>query len=384
MNKVYAIVMLLTVCAATAWAQSAAPSVLIVQRPDKPGQNGQKSEQAATVAGWLVEKLEKAIHDKYSCVDLTDDQTVGAVLKFEHDRSVLDSNYQSDLSQLAGSLGARYLLIVSVTEVGGQTYLSTSAVDTKTNKPVEMKDAHAASVDDALDAAETLAKTFVNGLGSLFAGRCDPHWVGTITAVYKQERGEEKSEPWLGGTSHLQWNETTEDRLEIVLMATEAASDGAAARLTHAFKSQYTDIKKYMNGRVWCRKTNVQAHEEIQSFGDSVITEETGNASGRGQIYIHINPDDGTYDAGWSADPLLKTTQTETRSGSKPGPECAVEPYNEQKNEEREYRGLLCPSLEGRVDPKNPNTLSGTATRGNIKDGICTVTWNLRYVKPGR
>jgi len=38
--------------------------------------------------------------------------------------------------------------------------------------------------------------------------------------------------------------------------------------------------------------------------------------------------------------------------------------------------------IEGKVDPKNPDTLAGTLTIGNADVGIQTVTWNLRRVRP--
>jgi hypothetical protein len=69
---------------------------------------------------------------------------------------------------MAGSLGARYLISVIVTQMGGQMYMQATCMDTKTAKSVERADKQTNS-QGAADSAESLARKFVQQLGPLFA-----------------------------------------------------------------------------------------------------------------------------------------------------------------------------------------------------------------------
>ncbi len=83
MRKANGMFLLLVLLAGTTWAQSKAPSVVIVQRSqtDKPAAPG-KSE-AATAAEYLENQILKKILDQYRCVKAATDRDLKALLDWD-------------------------------------------------------------------------------------------------------------------------------------------------------------------------------------------------------------------------------------------------------------------------------------------------------------
>ena len=58
-------------------------------------------------------------------------------------------------------------------------------------------------------------------------------------------------------------------------------------------------------------------------------------------------------------------------------------PFTAITKGENEYPPPLRVSeIRGTVDPKEPDVLKGTITDGNAEDGVTTVKWDLRRVRP--
>lgn len=183
MKHALALFILLFISVNTAWTQKN-PSVFIhsSSKSDKNATPNQKGE-TALLSDTLAAKLGEAIELDYPCANYVTDKGVGAVLNNERDRELLSSGDPSVLGNIAQSLGTQYLINATVTQVGGQEYMTLSAVDMKTGKPLFKEDAVSKSGEAAFDKAESLAHNFASEIASLFSvkptsGKTYP--VGTV------------------------------------------------------------------------------------------------------------------------------------------------------------------------------------------------------------
>lgn len=183
MRKANLTVLLLLLVSVAAQAQRARPSVLIVSKSqtDRPAAPGQASDEATAVARYLQDRVAIEIQEQYPCANATTDRDLRALLEWQRQRSLLDPNYEADLANMAGAVGARHLISVTATEAGGQVYLNAAAIDTATAKTRVRMGKQTSAGGGLADAAEALARDLVKGLTTLFAqkaegGRTYPAW----------------------------------------------------------------------------------------------------------------------------------------------------------------------------------------------------------------
>lgn len=190
-------VMLLTLGAlhTPAWGQGSSPSIFITSgsKTDQPAKSGQASDEATAASHYLADRIAIELQKQYPCASITEDRDIAALLKWEHDHSLLDPNYESDLANVAGSVGARYLISVTATQVGGQIHLQASCMNTKSVQTLA-RAGQQATAQNAIDKADSLARDFAKALGHLFAvkpesGQTYPIGTvlsGVVTNSYKQ------------------------------------------------------------------------------------------------------------------------------------------------------------------------------------------------------
>jgi hypothetical protein len=190
-------VMLLTLGAlhAPAWGQGSSPSIFITSgsKTDQPAKSGQASDEATAASHYLADRIAIELQNQYPCASITEDRDIAALLKWEHDHSLLDPNYESDLANVAGSVGARYLISVTATQVGGQIHLQASCMNTRSVQTLA-RAGQQATAQNAIDKADSLARDFAKALGHLFAvkpesGQTYPIGTvlsGVVTNSYKQ------------------------------------------------------------------------------------------------------------------------------------------------------------------------------------------------------
>jgi hypothetical protein len=171
MRKAFVMFLLLPLLAGVTWGQSKGPSVVIVQKSqtDKPAGPGQTSSDANAVAHFLEDQIAIRLQEQQPCVNAITDRDASALLDWERQRQLLGGDDNAALSALAGSLGAKYIISVSVTQLGGKTYLKASCINSQTAQTVAMKDKVTGGGDDTVHGVDSLALDFVNELGGLFA-----------------------------------------------------------------------------------------------------------------------------------------------------------------------------------------------------------------------
>jgi len=203
--------LLLLVLPATVWAQGSGSSVYITSgsRTDQPAKPGQASDEASNAAHVLQDQVAIQIQNQYPCVTPTEDRDIAALMKLEKERSLLDPNYQTDLANMAGALGARYLISVTVTQMGGQLIMQAVVLDTATAKAIERFDRQSTS-QNAVSDADSLARQVGDALGPLFAvkpqsGRTYP--AGTVFPAVHRRTFSKHAHVRSTWTEALRWDE---------------------------------------------------------------------------------------------------------------------------------------------------------------------------------
>jgi hypothetical protein len=169
MRNIAWFLLMMFACSSAVWAQSS-PTIYIVSKSqtDQPAKAGQASSEATAVAHYLEDQIAEAIQEMYPCIIPTEDKDLGDLLSWEKGHQLLDPDYQAHLDQVAESLGARYLIMASVTQTGASEYLKASMIDTATGKTVAMQDKNTGG-DNTVDDGHSLAASFAASLQGQFA-----------------------------------------------------------------------------------------------------------------------------------------------------------------------------------------------------------------------
>lgn len=199
MRRVFGLLLLLPILAGAARAQGRSSVVITAKsQTDKPATSNQASDEATALSHHLENQVAIAIQDFYPCVSATSDQDITALLQWERGHQLLDPNYEGGLENIARSWGARYLILVTATQMDGKEYMTASCVDLNTSRPVAKQDAVTGEGDDAVSGADSLASKFVGSLAGLFAVSPEPgktYPVGTTLKAVCKPAGANYEEP---------------------------------------------------------------------------------------------------------------------------------------------------------------------------------------------
>lgn len=169
--------------------QSGTQSVLISTHIQPPP----TGKSALSYAAYFEAVVENLLQAQYPCMSLTSTSGIAAVLKLKSEQALLGVD-PGDLSSVAGAVGAKYVIDLTITDTGsGQVGLTATMMNSATIQKLAMNSssAPAGDPDAVLDAIEALAKQFVDSLSSVSQfspGKCNPTnaWAGTITYQLKQ------------------------------------------------------------------------------------------------------------------------------------------------------------------------------------------------------
>lgn len=363
-----------------AWAQSGS-SVMIYSY-------GQKGTDSESVAHLVANEIGKGLF-KYPCVDQMDDQTLAALLGWERMRDLLGKDLDEEMLQnLGGAVGAQFIVSVkSTTLPNGTTYTSVHVIDGKTGKIIAARDMPPTDAKGAVAAADALVKQIMQDFDNLFKGRCDAHWTGSISFSHQINRS--KTENWEGFSAGAGYkaqisrteSEDMEETAYILLqpMALGHSGDSTKARVTQNYR--------YLQERVTSEKGKIPCREPGRNpFLKDVSgnEKETRTKNGGGTEIVSVTASvrqDGKYQIKIYRIEHIKTKEKFERSGNIMG--CKPIPFS-SVSETEGSAGVGYINLEGQVDPKNPDILTGKLTEGDLEKGLKTWTWNLRLAKPNQ
>jgi hypothetical protein len=172
------------------------PVTVFINTATKPASAGGETK---LFADSFEAQVSQQLRDKYPCAQTTSAADVGAVLDWDRQRELMGGDIgDAELKDIAGSVGAKYFISLTVSELGsGQLSLKASMVDTTTT-PLQTQ-ANRTNItsggEAAYDAIKAMATQFVDSLSSLSQfskEKCNPtnRWTGTITYHLAEEKNE--------------------------------------------------------------------------------------------------------------------------------------------------------------------------------------------------
>jgi hypothetical protein len=187
---IIATISIVGILASTSAVCQSGPQSVLISTHIQPPPTG---KTALSYAAYFEEVVESLLQAQYPCMSLTSTSGIAAVLKLKSEQALLGVD-PGDLSTVAGALGAKYVIDLTITDTGsGPVGLTATMTSNATLQKLAMNSSSAAAgnPDAVLDAIEALAKQFVDSLSSVpqfSPGKCNPTnpWAGTITYRLKQ------------------------------------------------------------------------------------------------------------------------------------------------------------------------------------------------------
>ena len=370
-------------------AQSAQPSMFVYES----SRGGSKADAAAAS---LEMQLFGDLFKKYPCMDMMDKQGVVAMLEFERMRDMLGAEPNEQiLAQLGGAIGARYVVNVSATQLpNGTVYMQVVVLDTATGKAIVRRDAPPATDQTVNSAIETLKAQAVGDMANFLQGKCDEHWTGSISFVYKYDKSDSKAgegapsiADYAKARTKFEDSTTATDEIYVMLRPMSLGSAGLSrpkAQFTRAFEYHHTSSME-TTMQVRCRPRGANSYLRPTTERRREKMDETGNVKGTLTVSVYVY-ETGEYQIRLVDRPDIPTKWTREDFEQRPGgcedpPPMTATSTGEDSVFAGPYKRAGA-DIAGKVDPKKPDILAGTLTTGNADVGIQTVTWNLRRVRP--
>ena len=372
-------VMLFAVCA---FGQGTGDSVFIINQTTT-------NNEAGVVADYLAGEIGEGLQDKFPCVDYSSPEDVKAVLDAARDKELLTGELsQEQLANIAGSIGARYIVLVSVTVLpNGQAIVNARLLDTKTTSTLADESETAANAEAAFENAESVAKKLMNAFSGIFKNRCEPHWTGTITYTRLVQTSTKTENPEGAGTRGrvVRTSETKSKNLSATAsIMLQPMTLGFSGRFSSQARvsQNYRYLEEYAEnqaGEIPCREPGRNTFYK-KVTGDIKITQtDSGSETYVVTVFIRFY-EDGRYTI-QATGKTIKVTGRIERSGNEAG--CRPTPFSSVRETLRD-EGFYYIDLKGQVDPKNPNLLTGKKVEGDVETGQSTWTWSLRLVDPAQ
>lgn len=377
--KFYKALLLLILFAGSALAQGKGSSVMIYSY-------GQQGTDAEAVAHVVRDQIAIGL-EKYPCVDQMDDDTLSNLLGWERWKQLLGQEPNDEmLKTVAGAVGARYIIVVKTTNLpNGATYTNVRVLDTETNRMVASRESPPASPKDGVAAADALAKQILQDIAGLFKGQCEAHWTGTITYSHIKQVSKTKTGAGTSAGTHLNAtvtesiSENLKETAEILLQALTLGNSGdtTMARVVQNYLYHREHITSE-SGTTPCREPGRNPFPKEVSGEEKEFKNEQGQSTETVSVNISVAQTGNYRIKVYKIQPVQIKGKFE-RSGNIMG--CKPNPFS-SSGETQGSGGVGYIDLQGQVDPKNPDILTGRVVEGDLENGQKTWAWNLRLVKP--
>lgn len=321
--------------------------------------------------------FKSALEREKPCVETFDDQDLRDAISDERERELMEGGEgDAAIRAIGDKLNSRYVLAVqAMAGPGGTTVFSAFVMDTKTGKSIARR----------MGSESEVANGLVGDIGSHLADNCKPHWIGTVKWVYEMNETKTTED---GGAAHATRRNVKRKNTQISKMenkitasllepATGADKNSPQARVAH--RTIFNVVKSSQtSGEQLCREPGKNPYYKGFSEEYSETVTQVGRATDTTPVTIEI-AGDGKYTIrivapGGTIIGKINTRESHaTCADSEPTPAINVREFPESKLQSTSV------AVEGKTDPKNPTSLTGTKT---LPDGRTTITWSLRLVKP--
>ncbi|HQU81547.1 MAG TPA: hypothetical protein PKY59_00385 [Pyrinomonadaceae bacterium] len=373
LSEFYKVFLFLMLSVVIVSAQGASDSVFIINQTNT-------NNEAGVVADYLAGEIGEGLQNQFPCVDYSSPEDVKAVLDAMRDRQLLTGELsQEQLAAIGGAIGARYVVLVSVTVLpNGQTVVTARLLDTKTGSTIANESETAANAEAAFETAESLTKKMMQKFAQIFKNKCEPHWTGNISHTRLIQMSETQTHKTSSDTKSKNLSATANISLQPMTLGFSGKS-ATQARVTQ----NYNYVEEFLSKQsveIPCREPGRNTYNKKVSGEFKKTQTETGGGVDVVTVFIRFF-DDGKYTIYASGFKPIKTT-VKNETDNNPA-ECRPNPTS-FTNEIEGTKNFVYINLEGQVDPKNPNVLSGKKVEGDLQSGQQTWEWNLRLVNPSK
>lgn len=269
------------------------PQTILISTRTNPASAGQDTR---TIANYFETKVEALLMKEYPCAQPMAISDIGALLKLSRQQAIMGAD--ESLPDVAGAIGAKYTITLTVTEFGsGQLALNASMMNTATVQTQARGGTITGGGDAALDAVEALAKQFVDSLSGLTqfsASKCNPTnpWAGIITYKLKENPPESTNEHEAvsgPGTVTTTTTSTVQDDVTIRIGWTGQPQAGIVA-------SQWFRNEEIGKVRMRCgRPTIASQPPEWRSGGWDYVDRTDNTAGGDVEAAVSVEIANGRY-----------------------------------------------------------------------------------------
>lgn len=321
--------------------------------------------------------FKSALEREKPCVETFDDQDLRDAISDERERELMEGGEgDAALRAIGDKLNSRYVLAVqAMAGPGGTTMFSAFVMDTTTGRSIARRMGSEKEVADGL----------VNDIGPYLVDNCKPHWIGTVKWVYSMNETKTTED---GGAAHaarrnVKRKNTQISKIETKITAnllepaTGANKNSPQARVAH--RTIFNVVKSSQtSGEQLCREPGKNPYYKGFSEEYSETVTQVGRATDTTPVTIEI-AGDGKYTIRIVAPGGTIIGKIDTRESHatcaepEPTPAINVREFPEGKLQSTSV------AVEGKTDPKNPTSLTGSKT---LPDGRTSITWSLRLVKP--
>jgi hypothetical protein len=324
------------------------------------------------LADYLESQIAKQLMDKYPCAKPTSMSAVRDVLDLNRQRALLGSDVDADLQSLAQALGVKYLITITVTEMGsGGAAMDASFMDANTGKTQQRAGDVAGGGEAAFDAAEAFAKKFVDSLGNLpqfSKSNCDPTnpWTGTITYRLAQHHEDNSERKAISGEGTVTTTSRSSSNYDVTIKI-----GWTGQPQTFITANTFSETQEIGKVRIDCRRPTIAYHPpEWKSAGWDHVTGIEENASGNGVPKVSVTLANGQYRIALDMPEIQGTTTVKERKHNDGG--CGKPNDNNTAPIQVPWHiKVALPIIERRL-PKM-DTLTGSDT--DAKGGF--ISWNL-------
>jgi|GEM_PF-5097489 len=389
MPRILFVALFLVLLAAAATAQSTSPSIFSYDT----SRGGSKAKAAsAGVADGLFGKILRA----FLCVDMLDRQNAEALLNLERMRDLLGAEPNPDvLTQLAGAIGARYVINVDAAQLpNGSIYIQIMVVDSTTGKAVIRRDAGPLTDQNIDDGIKSLEAQAFADMGNLLKGKCDEHWTGSISYRYRfnetkpfRNEGVASVADYAGAKTAGESETRAMDDTFVLLRPMSLGSTNPyspGVTVTRQFEYHHTE-KWETTMQVRCRPRGANSYLRPTKESRYEKMDESGEAKAERTVYIDLRPT-GEFVITMNKPVEIPSKWTREDTEQRPGGcEDPAPVTSTSKGENSVFAAGYKRAegeIRGRYDLKDQDTLKGKIIDGKAELGILTIEWDLKRVRP--
>jgi hypothetical protein len=340
------------------------------------------SKKAETIENWLKVRVTHLLRDQYPCASNQSDDDVADMLKFERERQLLGAGDPDALSNIAGGLGAQFVVSVNVIQVNGTFTLNATGFDDRRGKVVSKQAAVAHSEDEALDAAESLAEKMVSDLINSMPDCYVNEWVGTITyrRVFQSKSQTTEDVLVAKGTTTMEITSKTTTDADFEVRGTKKPAKAFVKWADQTLKKSITKQTFTCPGTTPFEqgKTVTRNVTEVETI--------TGNAEGKVDAVASVSVNGDEYTISFRVPEIeggIGVRDWTLKDSGGCGP-----PESKHENNSIQYTTQeLYEQAKGKIDRTKPDVLTGSQT---VSGGLSLVpgaelttiiTWNLNFVR---